>query len=218
MKKFILPLMLLLIVGSLLAVESDPSAVVGYVKYDCVAGLNLIALPMDQGYALASAVGTDYAAIEAINYWDATTQSWFSAVYYPDFEIWDPDFAVESGDVLMITTPSSFAFYSIGDMPAQNGQYPLVAGLNTIMVPLNRSDLTFASELGTEIASAEAVNTWDAPTQSWFSAVYYPDFEIWDPDFSVSIGMPLMSTVLTPSTWPTGPRGIGSFGLKQSKN
>jgi hypothetical protein len=60
MKRFILPLMILLFVGSLLAVESAPSEVVGYVKYDCVAGLNLVALPMSQGYTLSSEVGDTY--------------------------------------------------------------------------------------------------------------------------------------------------------------
>ena len=220
MKKFILPLMLLLLAAGLLfAVESDPSAVVGYVKYDCIVGRNLVALPMDQDYELASEIGTAYAGlVDAISYWNASAQSWDNAVYYSEIEMWDPDFAVEPGSVLMINALSPYAFYSIGDMPAQNAQYPLITGRNTLMVPLNRSDLTLASGLGTDIGSVDAVSKWDAPTQTWDNAVYYSEIEMWDPDFGVTIGMPLMTNVLTAGQWPTRAGRTGNFGLKQSNN
>ncbi|MCB5268680.1 MAG: hypothetical protein LHW43_01085, partial [Candidatus Cloacimonetes bacterium] len=204
MKRFILPLLVLLFVGSLFAVESAPSEVVGYVKYDCVAGLNLVALPMDQGYAMASELGAAYAGLtDAISYWDATNQRWYSAVYYADFEMWDPDFSVAPGSVLMINALSPYTMYSIGDLPATNAQYTLVAGLNTLMVPLNESDLTLASELGSDIGVTDAISYWDATLQRWYSAVYYADFEMWDPDFSVGIGMPVMANSLSGTTWPS---------------
>jgi len=218
MKKFILPLLLLLAIGMLAAVESAPSAVVGYVKYDCVAGLNLIALPMDQGYAWASEIGTAYAGqTDAISYWDAATQSWVSAVYYVDFEMWDPDFEVEPGSVLMVYALAPFSFYSIGDMPATNAQYNLLAGLNTVMVPLNKSALTLASELGANIGVVDAVSEWVAASQSWNSAVYYVDFEMWDPDFPVSIGYPVMTYALSPTTWPASPRGVDNLGSSSNR-
>jgi len=217
MKRFILPLMILLFVGSLLAVESAPSEVVGYVKYDCVTGLNLVALPMQQAYALTSDIGADYAGLtDAISYWDANTQSWYSAVYYADFELWDPDFDVQAGSVLMINALSPFSFYSIGDLPAANAQYAMVTGLNSVMIPLNRSDLSLASELGADMGSVDAISYWDAVNQSWYSAVYYADFELWDPDFGTSIGMPLMTNSLSAGTWPTSTRINTSFGLKSN--
>lgn len=78
MKKFILPLMLLLFVGSMFAVESDPSEVVGYVKYDLLAGNNTLALPMNQSYAMASEVGVAIDAT-AVMYFDAASQEWVSS-------------------------------------------------------------------------------------------------------------------------------------------
>ena len=60
MKKILLPLLLILAVGMLAAVESEPSEVVGYVKYDCLVGLNLVAMPMDDGLTLTSEVGAIY--------------------------------------------------------------------------------------------------------------------------------------------------------------
>jgi len=207
MKKFILPLLLLFAFGMLAAVESAPSDVVGYVKYDNVAGLNFIALPMDQGYTLASEVGDAYAGMmDAISFWDAATQTWSSAVYYEDFMMWDPDFAVAPGSALMVNALSPFSFYSIGDMPAANAQYSLLSGLNSIMVPLNKANLNMASLLGDDVTTLDAVSAWDSATQTWSSAVYYVDFMMWDPDFATSIGMPLQVNSLAPTTWPAGPR------------
>lgn len=219
MKKILLPLLLILAVGLLAAVESEPSEVVGYVKYDCLEGLNLIALPMDQNLNLASDIGNNYSGLtDAISYWDASTQTWFSAVYYVDFDMWDPDFAVSPGSVLMINTISPFSFYSIGNMPALNAQYTLIPGLNTIMIPLNKSNFTLASEVGLNIATVDAISEWDASTQTWYSAVYYPDFELWDPDFSVSIAKPLMTNSLSSTVWPPSPRSNIQLNPFKSKS
>ena len=222
MKRFILPLMILLFVGSLFAVESAPSEVVGYVKYDCVAGLNLVALPMEQGFTLSSEVGDTYPGqIDQISRWDADLQFWESAVFY-DFGdgtgIWDPDFAVEPGSVIMISTTAPISFFSIGSMPNSNAQYAMISGLNTMMVPLNKSQLTLSSELGDEIGTVDQLSSWAAGLQFWESAVFY-DFGdgtgIWDPDFNVSIGTPVMASVTSPTTWPQGPRGNNQGTLQK---
>ena len=105
MKKFILPLMLLLLVGSLFAVESDPSAVVGYVKYDLLPGYNTIALPMVQSYALASEVGLAMDADFVLQY-DASSQEWQTAAPNP-FGGWDGDFAAAIGNPLLISTSTA---------------------------------------------------------------------------------------------------------------
>jgi len=197
MKKFILPLLLLLAVGMLAAVESAPSAVVGYVKYDCVAGLNLVALPLDAGYTMVSEFADQYpGTMDALSYWDNTTQSWVSAV---DWGYWEGDFAVTPGAVLMLSVLSPFSAYSIGDLPAANASYTLLTGLNTVMVPLNRSDIAMAGDIGTEIGTLDAISNWDNATQSWVSAV---DWGYWEGDFPVSIGFPLMVSSLSDGAWP----------------
>ena len=211
MKKLIIPLLFIFAIGILVAVESEPSAIVGYVKYPCVQGLNFVALPMDQGYNLVSQVGNTYPdLIEAISYWDASTQSWVASVYYPELEMWDPDFDVVIGMPLMVSCLNNFNYYSIGDLPTINAQYSLIPGLNAIMIPLNKSNLTQASMVGTNIGTLEAVSEWIASTQSWNASVYYPELEMWDPDFDVVIGMPLMVSSLSSTIWPSGPRLIKS--------
>ncbi len=197
MKKIILPLLLILAIGILAAVESAPSEVVGYVKYDCVAGLNLIALPMDAGYTMASDFAAAYpGAMDAMSYWDNATQSWVTAV---DWGYWEGDFAVTPGSVMMISALAPFGAFSIGDLPAANASYALVAGLNTLMVPLNRSNITMAGDVGTEIGTLDAISGWDNATQSWATAV---DWGYWEGDFPVSIGYPLMASSLSATTWP----------------
>jgi len=106
MKKLILPLLLLVAFGMLAAVESDPSEIVGYVKYPCVTGWNFNALPMDQGYTVISEVAGDYPAgnFTAVNYFDSALQSWAQSDFYdmgdPAFNFWDPDFSVGNGTPL----------------------------------------------------------------------------------------------------------------------
>jgi len=200
MKKFILPLLVLLFVGSLFAVESDPSEVVGYVKYDCVAGLNLVALPMEQGYAWASDLGAAYPGMmDVINYWDNQTQSWVAA---NDLGfMWDGDFELTNGSVLWVNAVDSFSIYSMGDLPETAPSYDLVVGLNSLMVPLNRSDLATAETLGNEIGLLDVINYWDNQTQSWVAANNLGF--MWDGDFPVSIGFPLWVNSFDAGSWPT---------------
>jgi len=204
MKRYLFVLLLIVSIGLLVAVESAPSATVGYVKYPSLTGLNFVALPMNQAaYTAASIVGDSYPGqIDAISYWDAATQSWVTCQYYPDFLLWDPDFNVGPGSVLMINALSPFDFYSIGGLPAANAQYNLLVGLNAIMLPLNHSELNAASLVGDNIGTADAVSYWDAATQSWVTSQYYPDFLLWDPDFAVSIGQALMVNSTSAITWP----------------
>lgn len=197
MKKIILPLLLILSIGMLAAVESAPSEVVGYVKYDCVAGLNHIALPMDQSFTMASDFANNYpGSMDAMNYWDNTTQAWMSAI---DLGYWEGDFAVTPGSVLMIYALAPFSAYSIGEIPATNASYTLLTGLNDLMIPLNRSDVTMASVLGDELGTLDAMNYWDAATQSWMSAI---NLGYWEGDFATTIGFPIQVYALSNGTWP----------------
>jgi len=209
MKKFILPLLLLLAIGMLAAVESAPSAVVGYVKYPCLVGLNHIALPMDQGYTTAGNFGdANTGMMDAISYWDAAAQTWMAAI---DLGYWEGDFAVQPGSVLMVNALSPFDAYSIGALPSAPASYSMIVGLNDIMVPLNRSDILTAGGIGDEITgSLDALSYWDATAQTWMAAI---DLGYWEGDFPVTIGFPMQVNALTPVTWPTR-AATSTFGTR----
>jgi hypothetical protein len=198
MKKFILPLMILLFVGSLFAVESDPSEVVGYVKYDLVAGNNTIALPMQETYTLASEVG-DAIGATTVAYFNAGTQLWEGIDAFP-WGGWSGEFAVTNGQALWVTVDAVQTFYSIGDLPATIPSYDLVAGNNTIMVPLDRSDLTSATLVGDDIG-ATTIAYFNATTQLWEGIDAFP-WGGWSGEFATSIGAPLWVTTDVAGTWP----------------
>ena len=104
MKKLLFVLLVLLAFGLLTAVESDPSATVGYVKYPSVAGLNFAAMPMDDGMTLVSEVGMYMGPldeIDTINLWDASGQYWNGCVNFTG-GFWIPDEPV--GPVLSCIT------------------------------------------------------------------------------------------------------------------
>jgi hypothetical protein len=198
MKKVLLPLLMLIAIAGLLAVESAPSSIVGYVKYPCVTGLNFVALPMESGYAYASDAANAFPGMmDALSQWDAATQTWVIASDLGGF--FDGDFPVAPGMPLMINALDDFNFYSMGSVPTNRYSYDLLTGLNAIMVPLSRTNLTLASEVGMDIGVVDAVSAWDAPTQTWVIASDLGGF--YDGDYSVTIGMPLMVNALEPITW-----------------
>jgi len=212
MKKLIIPLLFIFAIGILAAVESEPSAIVGYVKYPCVAGLNHIALPMDQGLTMAS----DFAALypdmlDAMSYWDNINQGWIAAV---NLGYWEGDFPIHPGSVMMIYALSPFNAYSIGNMPATNATYNLLTGLNDIMIPLNRSDITMAGQVGDEIQVLDALSYWDNINQGWIATI---NLGYWEGDFPVSIGFPLQVYALSPVTWPSRTISSPVSPTKQSK-
>jgi len=216
MKKFILPLLLILTVGMLAAVESEPSAIVGYVKYDMLVGNNLVAIPMECPWQLASELGNSFGGnVDQISYWDAANQYFVTAANLGDF--WIGDFEIHTGDVLMLYSYTSNVMYSIGNLPATNASYNLVAGNNTVMIPLNCSSFSLASEVGNNMTAGgvDQVSYWDNINQYFVTAANLGDF--WIGDFPVSIAMPLMVYSYAPFTWPSAPPAKSRITPSSSK-
>lgn len=195
-------MLLLLAAGFLFAVESDPSAVVGYVKYPCVAGDNMIALPMQTTLTEASAVGEAIGAI-TIGYFDTATQLWIFIDEYP-WGGWSDEFAVSNGQPLWISVENNVDFYSIGDLPSTQPSYDLVVGDNVIMLPLNKSTLDSASSVGENIG-AITVGYFDSASQLWTFIDELP-WGGWTDEFDTSIGAPLWISSENAGTWPSRAR------------
>ena len=214
MKKLYLSILALVLVGSfLMAIESEPSEIVGYVAYECVEGttgnLNFISLPvMDAGaerayYEWASDLGNAYPGlIDGISKWLPATQSWSTASLVGS--TWFGDFLLDPANAYMISVTGPFTFYSVGAL-VDPIQYHLVEGttgnLNFIMVPLDRSDFDWASELGEDIVYADGVSQWLALTQSWSTASKVGT--TWFGDFGIGISKPLMVSITQETYWPS---------------
>ena len=169
MKKLLILALLIASVTFIFAVESDYSDVVGYVKYELYANdFNMIALPMgDTGITTAAELATAISPdIESISVWDNESHGW------NQYDVLTPatSFDIEPGDAFLIYMGGStnVDFYCAGTLPTQ-ANYDLVANdFHTMMLPLNRSDITttaeFAASIGTGI---ESISTWDNETHGW---------------------------------------------------
>ena len=202
MKKLILPLLLLVAIGMLAAVESDPSAVVGYIKYPCITGLNFIGEPLNDSYATTTELGTDYPTITSIQKWTGT--SWLAVTYDPDWG-WDDEFALDNLSVLFVYSTAATNVYTLGPVPDPLPQFSFTPGLNTMYVPLNKSALTNTELLATDIADVTSIQKWTGT--SWLAVTYDPDWG-WDDVFDVTIGMPLFIYKTAAGTYPSGAKAL----------
>lgn len=224
MKKISLCVVVLMVFGAMLiAQESEPSDIVGYVAYESIQGVegrnnNIIALPMEADWEDASDMGNDYQQMDAIYYWDAEGQGWTGAVKPED--TWLDDFALTYGHAYMFNMPDpaeTFNFYSVGKI-VEDLQFDLILGAegrnnNVIMVPLDRSDLEMASDIGQDIGVANTVYSWEADGQAWDSSFLQEGQ--WLDDFEIHIGMPLMVNITEPTQWPDA--GRRSDGLQRRR-
>lgn len=195
-------ILLLFIPVFLLALESEPSEVVGYVKYECgVAGYQFIANSMATGYTLASELGDAIGTTNcnSISIWNASTQTWDITVY--NHQMWFDDQPIIEGAVIMCGMLNPVDVYMAGALPTLTS-YPLQFGYSSIMIPLDRSDIITASQLGNEIGldKVNSINTWDADSQSWVTTVY--NHSMWFDDQLLEIGTPILLGVISDYSWP----------------
>lgn len=169
MKKLLVLALLIASVTFMFAVESEFSDVVGYVKYELYANdYNMIALPMgDTGITttaeLAAAISPD---VTSISVWDNETHNWNQYLVSTP----STSFDIFNGDAFLIYLAGSanVDFYCAGTLPTQ-ANYDLIANdYHTLMLPLNRSDITTTEQLATSIGSGvTSISTWDNETHNW---------------------------------------------------
>jgi len=203
MKKLVLPLLLLVAFGMLAAVESDPSNVVGYVKYPSYTGLNLVGYPMGTDTIAEDAIAPYMPNVSSIAIWQANlVPQGFNAINYdPDFGEWDGSLPLALGNAMFINALANMDYYSLG-APIANQTYTLYTGLNFITVPLNRSDLLTAEDLANEVGTITSVAWFYNSSHSWDSINYDPDFGEWDGTHSITIGDCLNLNSGSGTVWP----------------
>ncbi|MDZ4182803.1 MAG: hypothetical protein U1B83_08005 [Candidatus Cloacimonadaceae bacterium] len=214
MKKLLLPLLLLVAFGMLAAVESDPSEVVGYVRYNCYAGYNNVAYPMGAP-TTAEAIGQALLPnVDALYKWVPASQTWEAVFYDADFDEWFGTIPVLNGDVLVISAQAGFSFYSLGS-PIDNIVYNIAPGYNYISLPLNRSSLTTAEAVGGSIGNVDAVYVWSNQTQTWDAVIYDADFDEWFGSIPIAIGDVMVVSSSASGVWPS--RGASTSSIRNSK-
>jgi hypothetical protein len=207
MKKLIVSMMLIISMFAF-AAESDPSATVGYVKYDLVApstGFNVIALPVNEGYSSSAQVGDAIANCNFISYYDAANQFWRVSDPDPFFGGWLNPFVVQTGMGLQVGVTAASSFINDGpvvDIPAYNLVAPST-GFNVIMHPLTHSSMTTSAQIGDDISNCNFISYYDAANQFWRVSDPDPFFGGWLNPFATEIGEGLQVGVTAASTWPS---------------
>jgi len=205
MKKMLL-LFTVLLIGSLCAVESEPSDVVGVVKFECLANSNgnnnFIAMCLNDSYSTASELGTAYPSITSIRQWNPTTQTWIASDNYGG-GFWYPDNTLNPNEPLYVAVNTSTNIYIVGSLN-ESPSYNLVSNsngnLNAIMLPLD-SAFTLSSQLGNDIGVCTSVRSWNKTTQAWDSCDNFGG-NFWYPDNPVTAGNPYYVSVTSNITWP----------------
>ncbi len=173
---------------------------------------NVIALPLDSSAQFA-AQSLSYTAsglaayvgsgVQQVLHWDTATQTY--EFYFPA-DGFGTDFSLQTGGVYWIevdsTTPPVLSF--VGDVPAQGTiQFDLLGATtclwNDISLPLDKSDITVASQLAASIGDVEQIVRWDPETQTY--EFYFPA-DGFGTDFSTRIGYPYHVCLTQGKLWP----------------
>jgi hypothetical protein len=174
---------------------------------------NYLSLPLETGISnakeLAQAIGSGVKVVLKIDH----ATNGYSTYYLPELNFPATPFAIHSGMPVLIqadeTAPTSW-FYC-GMVPDAGAlQFSLSTQhkytYNEIIVPLERPDITNASELAAEISGVEVLLK-VAPDGRGFSQYWLPSLNFGNPmtPFSVAPGEPVLIQVnkTAPALWPT---------------
>ncbi|MBM3235710.1 T9SS type A sorting domain-containing protein [Candidatus Poribacteria bacterium] len=154
---------------------------------------NLVAGPVGgEEITKASQLLADIPKANAVAYWDAALQGYVQ--YVPVVR----DFSVTRGYPYYVNVTEDAIWTIAGSLttPIFNLITTESTDWNTITVPLDKVDITKASELQADIPSCNAVAYWDAALQGYVQ--YVPVVR----DFSVRVGRAYYVNVTANGTWP----------------
>jgi hypothetical protein len=169
---------------------------------------NTIALPLDSGITLASQLFADInntttsTALQLLK-WDPAA----GFITYDPLYPFSEDFPLAVGDpvlVLLQGTGASDVYSMVGDVPPPNSVHFSLIGdtatcqYNFISVPLDKGNITTASELAASIGGVTSALKWD-PDQGYI--IYDPTYPF-STDFDVKIGYPYFVCMTATKTWP----------------
>ena len=184
--------------------QSDPSAVLGVVQYPMITtgqtDFNLLGFPLQvEGFLTAANVLSKIPECNSIARWDADSQGFEQ--YLPTLP--SSNFSIHTGQAYFVNMLDTFDQRLMGK--ATDLSYTLVttpsSSFNLILLPLDRIDISSASELAQDINNCNGVACWDASAQGYTNQY---DPSIPGSDFTVSTGRAYMVNVTAPTTWPGG--------------
>ncbi|HPG42016.1 MAG TPA: glycoside hydrolase family 31 protein [bacterium] len=181
--------------------ESGPSTPAGEFDYPLITGettaYNSLAMPVDSSM-VTTAAGL-LAAIPGCNsaaHWLAAAQNYQQ--YVPQVVV--SNFPVQPGNGYLVNVQSN-SMFSVAGFPALPFYHLITTektNFNEIMLPLDKTGITRASQLLAAIPGCNSVARWSAADQGY--AQYLPELEF--SDFPVRAGYPYLVNVTRQITWP----------------
>jgi hypothetical protein len=184
------------------AMESDISNRVGKFDYNLVTttktDFNEIAIPLNRtNIANAQQLMAAVPGCNSIARWNAAIQGYDQ--YIPGFAI--TNFTVTPGYPYYVNVTTNGIFTLLGELtqPVFNLITTAKTDFNEIMLPLEKTAITKASELMADIPNCNSVAKWNASTQGYDQ--YVPGFAI--TNFSVNVGYPYYVNLTANTIWPS---------------
>jgi hypothetical protein len=183
--------------------ESEPSTHFGEFDFGLqitpTTDFNEIALVLNIS-DIADAAGL-MAAIPGCNsvaYWDASMQGYYQYVPALSFT----NFSVEMGYPYYVNITTDTVFTLLGKIatPSFNLVTTSTTDFNEVMLTLDKTSITKASELMADIPNCNSVAFWEASMQGYYQYVPALSFT----DFDVRVGYPYYVNVTADIIWPGG--------------
>jgi|GEM_PF-1382815 len=201
--------------------EGNYSEVIGEIDYPLASTVttdfNYIGLPLwplGSTPAQASDLMAMIPGCNGVSVWNGGTQTFD---LYVSLAV--NDFAVEEGGGYLVNTPQTGVFTLTGAVVAPSYALAPTAGtdFNTVVVPLDRPELTRASQLMAAIDGCNSVACWVTAGQGFDQ--YVP--QIPATDFDILAGYPYLVNVTRSSNWPGGsgkamPSAVSTGGVSQA--
>jgi hypothetical protein len=180
------------------------------IVYECVQGLNTIALPLETGFETMADVAEELQTATEFSRWNAVNQKWKTTAKSP-YGVWVLDFNAEPGIPLMVKNNAAETFTLTGSPFFPEPTYQIYLARNFIVAPLSRPDLTTSALLGNDLSNANQIAKWNSATQNWIAS-NKTMFGTWISPFPVYVGMPLFvrTTNTIPYTWPNADKNVRS--------
>ncbi len=183
--------------------ESEPSEIYGefdfYLITTPTTDFNEIALPLNvANISDASDLASAIPNCNSVAYWEPTIQGYYQ--YIPGLS--STNFDVYAGYPYYVNVVDNSVFTITGTLtdPTYSLVTTATTDFNEIMLPLDRSDITLASQLQADITSCNSVARWDASIQGYYQ--YIPGLS--STDFTTTIGYPYYVNVTSNVSWPSG--------------
>jgi hypothetical protein len=185
--------------------ESAPSNRVGEFDYQLVTSettnYSMVALPLaplDFNLDMASDLRNQIPYCDAVSRWDVEHQQYVT--YLPNLK--SSDFAISMNGCYYISVSQNSIYTALGEVT--DPQYTLepssTTDFNWVMLPLNRQDLSKASDLLREIAYSNSVAWWNPSIQGYYQYIAL----LPQTDFDLQVGYPYFVNVTREVTWPEG--------------